>query len=66
MFSTSCSINIHSSVTNAMDQQFSQSNRRMLNKSQKYVLVQLYNLKYYKYFTPVFKCHSKPIIYKKY
>jgi hypothetical protein len=58
-------IYIHSYVTNAIDPQFSQSNRRMLNKSQKYTLVQLYNLKkYYKYFTPVFICHSKSIILK--
>ena len=38
-------IYIHSYVTKAMDPQFRQSNRRTLNKSQKYTLVELYNLK---------------------
>jgi len=58
---------IHSYVTNAMEPQFSQSNRRILNKSQKYTLVQLHNLKkYYKYFTPLYIYHSKSIMYKKY
>lgn len=37
-------IYIHSYVTNAMDPQFSQSNRRMLNKSQKYTFVQFNNI----------------------
>jgi len=58
---------IHSYVTNAMEPQFSQSNRRVLNKSHKYTLAQLYSLKkYYKYFTLLFIYHSKSIMYKKY